>query len=88
MIDFQKRLFIQVEETLQPPLEEVWPHGKGQDSWQSRKTSVCERTSHLYNNTEMSDLDILACDENWWFGQTVKDYIVSFKFSMLVSSSD
>ena len=28
---------------------------------------------------EMSDVLVLACDENWWFGDTVKDYSVSVK---------
>jgi len=69
----------QTEEAYPPTLEEVWSHGEGKDSWQSEKTSICERTSHLFNNSEMSDLDILACDENWWFGQTVKDYTVRSK---------
>ena len=29
------------------------------------------------NSREMSDVLVLACDENWWFGDTVKDYSVS-----------
>ncbi len=56
---------------------EVWHHGEGQESWQVQTKTVRERTTHLFNSHEMSDLDILACDENWWFGQTVKDYVVS-----------
>jgi len=28
----------------------------------------------LYNNMDMSDLIILAADEQWWWGQTVKEF--------------
>ena len=60
------------------PKSEFWQHGSGQNTWQVKTKAIKERTAHLYNNNEMSDLTILACDENWWFGQTVKDYVVRF----------
>ena len=53
-----------------------WEHGKGLGSWQGRADGIQSRTAHLYNNSEMSDLSIVAADENWWFGDTVKDFTV------------
>ena len=35
-----------------------------------------DRMDHLYNNPDMSDLQIMAVDELWSWGQTVKDFIV------------
>ena len=54
-----------------------WSFGDGNESWQYEKTNIRERTEYLYSNREMSDLSILACDENWWFGDTVKDFTVN-----------
>ena len=51
-------------------------HGKGLGSWQGKADGIQSRTAHLYNNSEMSDLNIVAADENWWFGDTVKDFTV------------
>jgi hypothetical protein len=79
--------FLKSEDELDNEIEsEIWTHGSGQDCWQIQTKTICERTSHLCNNSEMSDLDILACDENWWFGQTVKDYVVRkiFKVSIKI----
>ncbi|TRY61028.1 hypothetical protein TCAL_09131 [Tigriopus californicus] len=53
---------------------EPWVYGSGADTWQAKAKSGLERTSKLHNSREMSDLCILACDENWWFGDTVKDF--------------
>ena len=36
--------------------------------------AIKDRTSHLLNNSEMSDILINACDENWWYGDTVRDF--------------
>ena len=55
---------------------EDWTYGSGEGSWQSRSGCVMDRTKYLYNCRIMSDLSILACDENWWFGETVKDFTV------------
>ena len=54
-----------------------WVHGKGLGSWRGTANGIKSRTAHLYNNSEMSDLSILAVDENWWFGDTVKDFTVN-----------
>jgi len=43
--------------------------------WQAGATSVRDRMDHLYNNPDMSDLHITAVDEQWSWGQTVKDFI-------------
>lgn len=43
--------------------------------WQAGATSVRDRMDHLYNNPDMSDLHIIAVDELWSWGQTVKDFI-------------
>jgi len=43
--------------------------------WQAGSTSVRDRMDHLYNNPDMSDLHIMAVDEQWSWGQTVKDFI-------------
>jgi len=43
--------------------------------WQAGATSVRDRMDHLYNNPDMSDLQIMAVDELWSWGQTVKDFI-------------
>ena len=53
---------------------EEWPRGFGADTWQSMATTTSQRVRNLHNNREMSDLGVLACDENWWFGETVKDF--------------
>ena len=55
---------------------ESWPHGSGQGTWQSTEASVKGRMGQLHNCRQMSDLGILASDENWWFGETVKDFTV------------
>lgn len=34
-----------------------------------------DRMDHLFNNPDMSDLNIVAVDELWSWGQTVKDFI-------------
>ena len=34
----------------------------------------------------MSDLNILATDENWWYGDTVKDFTVKQNCIMLMHS--
>lgn len=52
----------------------TWSYGTGEGSWQGRGHSIRERTGHLYNSPEMSDLLVNVCDENWWFGATVKDF--------------
>ncbi len=39
-----------------------------------RLAGVRDRLSHLKGRREMSDLGLLASDENWWFGETVKDF--------------
>jgi len=46
---------------------------RGKD-WQGSATSVRDRMDHLYNNTDMADICIQAVDEQWWWGQTVKDF--------------
>ena len=59
---------------LQDPISKSWNptfensvhHYKGQ--------AIKDRTSHLLNNSEMSDILINACDENWWYGDTVRDF--------------
>ena len=28
----------------------------------------------MFKNSEMSDITLNACDENWWYGDTVKDF--------------
>jgi len=43
--------------------------------WQAGATSVRDRMDHLYNNPDMSDLQIMAVDEVWSWGQTKKDFI-------------
>ena len=42
--------------------------------FQGTATSVRDRMDFLYNNMDMSDLIILAADEQWWWGQTVKEF--------------
>ena len=71
----------EAEEVDQEPEEEPeeltgeeWPYGFGEGTWQSMATNVKQRVRNLHNNREMSDLGVLACDENWWFGETVKDF--------------
>ena len=39
--------------------------------------SVRERMDHLYSNPDMSDLTITASDNNWGWGQTQQEFIVS-----------
>ncbi len=56
---------------------EHWPFGGGEGAWQTTAKTVKDRMRYLRNNRDMSDLLLLACDENWWFGETVKDYTVS-----------
>lgn len=51
----------------------------GEDYWQTYKKTAKDRLAHLYQNKDMSDIVVLACDENWWFGQTVKDFTVRRK---------
>lgn len=51
-----------------------WSFGSGEGSWQGRGSAIRERTGHLYNNPQMSDILLNACDENWWFGDTVRDF--------------
>ena len=63
-----------------------WEHGKGLGSWQSRAEGVQSRTAYLFNNKEMSDLNILATDENWWYGDTVKDFTVRQNCIILMHS--
>ena len=59
---------------------ERWPLGGGEGAWQARAAGVRDRMRYLRKNSrEMSDVLVLACDENWWFGDTVKDYSVSEK---------
>lgn len=53
-----------------------WCHGTGQGSWQGMAQNVRGRTTHLFNSRELSDISVLAVDENWWFGNTVKDFSV------------
>ncbi len=61
--------------TFQPSASgEDWSYGSGEGSWQSRMSGVRERVSHLQGRRDMSDLGVLACDENWWFGDTVRDF--------------
>lgn len=68
------------EEEEEVPLSgENWTYGSGEGSWQSRSESVGDRMKYLHNCRIMSDLGILACDENWWFGETVKDFTVKIK---------
>ncbi len=74
------------EETEETPAElsgETWARGSGEGTWQTRMRTVKERVSFLHNCREMSDLGILANDENWWFGDTVKDFTVSVKGNVL-----
>ena len=52
-------------------------HGTGLGSWRGSAENIQSRTAYLYNNNEMSDLSILAADENWWYGETVKDFTVN-----------
>ena len=59
-----------------PPVV-TWDHGFGCGSWQGKAQSIRSRTAHLFDNPEMSDISILSVDENWWFGNTVKDFSVS-----------
>ena len=40
-------------------------------------TSVRERMDHLYNNPDMSDLTIAATDQDWSWGNTSQEFIVS-----------
>ena len=56
------------------PSVSKWSFGSGEGSWQGRGRVIKDRTGHLYNNSEMSDILVNACDENWWFGDTVKDF--------------
>ena len=56
---------------------EDWAFGAGEGTWQSRSRTVKDRVAALHNNREMADICILACDENWWFGETVKDFSAS-----------
>ena len=57
---------------------EKWPFGGGEGAWQTTAAGVSDRMRYLRRNSrEMSDVLVLACDENWWFGETVKDYSVS-----------
>ena len=57
---------------------EIWSHKNlGNDDWHLNKNCLKDRMDYLRKSKEMSDLDILACDENWWFGDTVKDYTVN-----------
>jgi hypothetical protein len=56
---------------------EAWPYGGGEGAWQTTTTGVKERMGYLRQSREMSDILLLACDENWWFGNTVKDFSVS-----------
>jgi hypothetical protein len=58
---------------------ELWPLGAGADYWQATAKGVRERISRLHNGRDMSDVCVLASDENWWFGDTVKDFTVSEK---------
>ena len=37
-------------------------------------SQIKQRTGHLFKNSEMSDITLNACDENWWYGDTVKDF--------------
>lgn len=70
------------EEESEPEVElssEFWPFRDGEGTWQSTAASIKERMTNLHNSREMSDLCILACDENWWFGETVKDFTVGTK---------
>lgn len=48
-------------------------------------TCIRDRMDHLYNNSDMSDLHIVAADEAWWWGQTVKDFI-GHKFILSAAS--
>ena len=67
------------EDSSEPEVElssEFWPFRDGEATWQCSAKSIKERMTNLHNSREMSDLCILACDENWWFGETVKDFTV------------
>ena len=44
--------------------------------WQMVARSVRERMDHLYNNPDMSDLNITATDAAWGWGQTSQEFIV------------
>ena len=44
-------------------------------------TSVRERMDHLYNNPDMSDLTISATDQDWSWGNTSQEFIVSTRAS-------
>ena len=44
-------------------------------------TSVRERMDHLYNNPDMSDLTISATDQDWSWGNTSQEFIVSSRAS-------
>ena len=37
-------------------------------------SQIKQRTGYLFKNSEMSDITLNACDENWWYGDTVKDF--------------
>ena len=65
-----------------------WEHGAGLGSWRGSAENIQSRTAHLYNNNEMSDLSILAADENWWYGETVKDFTVILKVSSNTDKSN
>ena len=51
---------------------------------QAGATSVRDRMDHLYNNPDMADLQIVAVDELWSWGQTSKDFIVKNLCSKLL----
>ena len=56
---------------------EFWALGSGDGTWQNLCDTIKSRMSNLYKSNQMSDVLLLAVDENWWFGETVKDFPVS-----------
>jgi len=74
MGDIEQEIQEDQEKQKSQPSVSKWSFGSGEGSWQGRGRVIKERTGHLYNNSEMSDILVNACDENWWFGDTVKDF--------------
>nr|XP_040572543.1 uncharacterized protein LOC121121643 isoform X1 [Lepeophtheirus salmonis]XP_040572544.1 uncharacterized protein LOC121121643 isoform X1 [Lepeophtheirus salmonis] len=59
---------------------EEWPYYQEDDSlWQRKEKCLRNRSEKCFGSREMSDIGILSVDENWWFGDTVKDFY-SHKF--------
>lgn len=56
---------------------EDWPYCNGAEEWQTATRCIRDRIANLFDCRQMSDVCVLANDENWWFGETVKDFSVS-----------